>query len=81
MKYTYRQAIELEIKALDKVYDIAGALRDTAIGVEKDVFNQIRGNVGEVASQLRTLNNRMADHRAAIQLEGNYDIKITIDDL
>jgi len=81
MKYTYRQAIQIEIGAIEKVYDIAGALRDTAIGIEKDVFNEIRKQTRDLSLALQRLDNRMADHRASIELEGNYDIKITVEDL
>jgi len=67
MKYTYRQAIQIEIGAIEKVYDIAGALRDTAIGIEKDVFNEIRKQTRDLSLALQRLDNitewRITGHR------------------
>ena len=41
MKHTYRQAIQLQIAGMEKMYDIAGALRDTAIHL-KVIYNQLK---------------------------------------
>jgi len=76
---TYREAIQLQIKALQEIYDNAGALRDAAAGYEKDVFNAVRRKLPDVWAFLQELDNAMQDERAMMQLKGNYELHISAD--
>ncbi len=61
---TYRELIQDIIDSIDKVYDRAGALRDTAATNEKNIFNETRRVTGELLSQWRHFGNSLSDGRA-----------------
>lgn len=77
---TYRDAIQLQIKALQEIYDNAGSLRDVAGNdYEKEAFNSLRRSLPLVWNVLQKVDNRMPDSTARQILKGDYQLKITID--
>jgi hypothetical protein len=76
---TYREAIQLQIKALQEIYDNAGSLRDAAVSYEKEVFNNVRRRLPEVWSFLQELDNSLGAGQAAKELRGNYELHISSD--
>lgn len=71
----YREAIQIQIAALQQIYDNCGGLRDVAAGPEKDAFNALRGGLIPLWSKLQTLDNNLPDHRAEYKLKGNYIVE------
>jgi hypothetical protein len=78
---TYREAIQIQIKALQQLYDNAENLRDVATDEEKECFNALRRNLPALWSLLQGIDNRMPDSHAAYELKGDYSIKITTDNI
>lgn len=77
---TFRTAIQLQIKALQEIYDNAEALRDV-VGDQQDkaAFNYTRRNLPEVWHVLQQLDNRMNEGLASYELKGDYSIHATDD--
>ena len=73
---TYRDAIQIQIKALQDIYDHAEALRDVATEDEKEAWNNVRRLLPSVWGPLQKVDNRLSDQRAAYQLKGNYSIQV-----
>ncbi len=73
---TYREAIQIQIAAVQKIYDNCGALRDAATGEEKRYWNDMRGGLGALWPVLQRLDNSLRDERASMQLEGNYPVVV-----
>lgn len=69
---TYREAIQIQIRALQQVYDNAEGLRDAALDSEKKTWNFLRKQLPSVWGKLQKLDNSMTDQRGAEPLEGNY---------
>lgn len=65
---TYRELIQDIIAQLDQAYDKCGALRDAAVGAEKEPFNFARGQIGEAMRKFHTLDNSLSDKRASMVL-------------
>ncbi len=65
---TYREQIQRLIQVLDLAYDLAGGIRDTAKGKEKDAFNMTRKITAEIMRELKRLEYDLDDERAEIEL-------------
>ncbi len=78
---TYREQIQRLIQIIDLGYDLAGAMRDTAVGPEKETFNLIREFTGECLGNLKRLDNHLDGNRAAMELGDNFEkyIKKTLE--
>jgi len=63
---TYKEEVYRLIELLDVAYDIAGGLRDKAVGGEKEAFNITRGRVGEAISSLRQMSRIIPADRANV---------------
>lgn len=74
---TYREAIQIQIKALQDIYDHAEALRDVATEDEKEAFNNIRRHLPSVWGPLQKIDNALSNIRAEYQLKGNYSLHVT----
>lgn len=75
---TYREAIQIQIKALQDIYDNAEALRDVASDeVEKAAWNNVRRLLPDVWGPLQKLDNNLSSSKAAYELKGDYELKIT----
>lgn len=72
---TYQQAIQIQIRALQQVYDNIGALRDVATEEDKKHCNVVRGALPSVWNQLQKIddNTSIPDHK----LTGDYSIHET----
>jgi hypothetical protein len=74
----YREAIQIQIAALQKVYDNAASLRDLASNdQEKEAWNNVRRSLPSVWSPLQNLDNSLTDEGAQYKLRGEYSINIT----
>lgn len=71
---TYREAVQIQIQALQVIYDNAEGLRDAATEKEKDAWNLLRKNLRPLWGALQKVDNEMSDSRAAYQLKGNYKV-------
>lgn len=71
---TYREAIQIQIQALQQVYDNAECLRDAATDEEKEVWNFLRRQLPDVWGRLQKLDNRLAGRRAGYELRGRYPV-------
>jgi hypothetical protein len=79
---TYREAIQIQIRAMMEIYDNAGGLRDVASDeIEKDVYNTIRRDMPKLWAGLQQLDNRLSKTAAAYELKGNYSVKVTKEDV
>jgi hypothetical protein len=74
---TYREAIQIQIKALQDIYDHAEALRDVAFDNEKEHWNQVRRLLPEVWRPLQKIDNSLSGIDANYKLKGNYSINVT----
>jgi len=80
---TYREALKIQIHALDNIYDNAEALRDCTDydNLGKDAWNLTRGRISEIIGMLRKHNGLLKDKEAYDVLKGDYSIKVTIKDI
>lgn len=69
---TYREQIQRLIQVIDLAYDLAGALRDSAIETEKEAFNTTRLDTQNAGCVLRNLDNRLGT-RAKMPLGDSFD--------
>jgi hypothetical protein len=74
---TYREAIQIQIAALQKIYDHAEALRDVADDKEKEAWNQVRRLLPDVWGPLQKVDNNLSDVDANYKLKGNYSLNLT----
>jgi hypothetical protein len=74
---TYREAIQIQIAALQKIYDYAEALRDVASEDEKEAWNNARRLLPNVWSPLQKIDNALSAPAAEYKLRGNYSVTIT----
>jgi len=74
---TYREAIQIQIRALQQVYDNCEGLRDAATDKEKEVWNFLRGNLSKLWSPLQKLDNGLSNERAEYKLHGIYNVEET----
>lgn len=75
---TFRTALQIQIKALQDIYDNAEGLRDIA-GV--DEMNFLRSYLPQLWEPLRDLDNRMTNQLAAFELKGNYSVIVKEDSI
>jgi hypothetical protein len=74
---TYRNAIQIQIKALQEVYDNAEGLRDIAkIEIEKEAFNGLRRWLPKLWGELQKIDNKLSNQDAAYNCKGNYVVEI-----
>jgi hypothetical protein len=78
---TYREAIQIQIKALQEIYDNAGALRDVATGLDKEAYNFVRTYLPSIWAKLQRVDNSLNDLEAKEKLNGNYSININSKDI
>lgn len=79
---TFREAIQIQIKALQDVYDNAEALRDCVEEVkQKDAFNIMRGRLPNLWTLYQELDNSMDQSLADYELKGDYSIKVNAEDI
>lgn len=69
---TYRDFVQDIISDIDKLYDKIGALRDTAVTNEKNVYNDSRGTLGAMLTQWRHFDNSLPDERAALKIDRDW---------
>jgi hypothetical protein len=74
---TYREAIQIQIAALQKIYDHAEVLRDVATETEKAHWNQVRRLLPQVWGPLQKIDNDLSVVDSNCKLKGNYSINIT----
>lgn len=77
----YREAIQIQIKVLQDVYDNAEALRDVATEEEKEAFNNLRRYLPALWQPLQKIDNSLSDKRAAYKLQGNYSVIVNEDNI
>lgn len=73
---TYRQAVQIQIATLQKLYDNADNLRDCATEDEKAAWNFLRKTLPGCWSALQSIDNRMPYAQAQQKLKGDYSINI-----
>lgn len=79
---TFREAIQIQIKALQDLYDNAEGLRDCVEeGPQKEAFNNARRLLPGIWGQYQKLDNSMSEGLAGYDLRGDYSIKITKEDV
>lgn len=79
---TYRDAIQIQIKALQEIYDNAGHLRDVAsYEAEKEVYNNIRRQLPALWGGLQKIDNNLSVVAARYEVKGDYSIKISVQDI
>jgi hypothetical protein len=67
---TYREAIQSYIEIVEKLYDIAGGLRDHAdTGTEKSFWNSARQQTRDLSDNMRRLDNLLPAAQASMSLE------------
>ena len=71
---TFREAIQIQIKALQEIYDNAEGLRDVAANEE---MNLLRSQLPTLWSALQRFDNKMGDQLAGYLLKGNYSVNVT----
>lgn len=71
---TYRTAVQIQIKALQEIYDNMGYLRDKATMEDKEGFDYVRRHLPAVWGALQKVDNEttIPDHK----LKGDYSIKV-----
>lgn len=75
---TYREAIQIQIKALQEVYDNAEGLRDLAGSEsEKFAFNNLRKHLPALWAPLQTLDNNLTRQEADHKCLGTYRVQVT----
>jgi hypothetical protein len=73
---TYREAIQIQIDALQSIYDNCEGLRDIAFTMkEKEAFNTLRRTLPTLWDVLQKVDNNLQPSEAAYQCKGNYSIK------
>lgn len=75
---TFREAIQIQIKTLHKVWENADNLRDIA---GQNEWNHVRRELRKIWEPLQALDNRMSDEVAAFQLKGDYSVHVTKEDI
>jgi hypothetical protein len=71
----YREAIQIQIAALQKIYDNAEGLRDVAGDEqEKEAWNFMRKVLPALWQRLQKLDNSLRPSVANYKLKGNYSI-------
>ena len=70
----YREAIQIQIAALQNIYDNCEGLRDAASEDEKTAWNTTRFMLQKTWPVLQKLDNTMTDNRAQLQLKGIYNV-------
>lgn len=65
---TYRDNIQELIRSIWENYDKTGALRDCAVGMEKNACNNARGKLYDAAIALSELDNSLTADRANSKL-------------
>lgn len=74
---TYRESIQIQIKALQQIYDNAEGLRDVAFSEpEKKVYNNMRKNLPALWHDLQRLDNSLPQSAADYQCKGNYSVVV-----
>ena len=74
---TYREALQIQIKALQDIYDNAEGLRDCATSEGKEAFNYLRRNLPKMWELLQKEDNTMHETFAFYQCKGDYSITVT----
>jgi hypothetical protein len=70
---TYREQIERLIEVVDLAYELAGSLRDTAVGNEKEPFNTTRHILSDAVTHLHWLDDQLSDKRTSMPLGDKFD--------
>jgi hypothetical protein len=80
---TYRQALHIQIRALDEIYDNAGSLRDCTNyeNFGKDAYNGLRDKVGKTIGDLKKHDDRLSDSEAKKEVKGDYSINFGLKDV
>ena len=73
---TFREAIQIQIEALQEVYDNANNLRDLADENEKELFNNVRRYLPAIWGEFQKIDNGLSLQAAAYVVNGDYSIKI-----
>lgn len=73
---TFREAIQIQIKALQTIYDNTEGLRDIAEGDQKDSFNFLRGTLPAVWLKLRELDRNLSSTDAKYKCTGTYNVQV-----
>jgi hypothetical protein len=74
----YREAIQIQIKALQDIYDNAGGLRDVSFSSsETEAWNNVRRLLPSVWGPLQNVDDSLADQKANHQLKGDYSINVS----
>jgi hypothetical protein len=73
---TYREAVQIQVSALQRLYDNADCLRDCATDEEKAAWNYLRKVLPGCWSALQSIDNRMDYAQANQKLKGNYSFHI-----
>jgi hypothetical protein len=73
----YREAIQLYQDAAEKLYDLAGVLRDYAEGFEKEHWNDARRQSRELSHNMQRLDTKLPNGKADMILGFEFtNIKI-----
>lgn len=78
---TYRDALQIQIKALQDVYDNLANLRDRGTREEKAQFNYVRFNLPSMWEPLQRVDNALSDAAAAQEMRGDYSVNVTAQDI
>lgn len=78
---TYREAIQIQIKALQDIYDNAEGLRDIATEQDKEAFNNLRRYLPPLWQMLQKVDNNLSKADANYQCKGDYSIKVTTENI
>lgn len=79
---TYREAIQIQIKTMQEIYDNAEGLRDVAISqTEKEAYNNIRRHMPDLWKALQKVDNNLTDKQASYSLTGDYSILVNTDNV
>lgn len=75
---TFRQALQIQIKALQEIYDNAEGLRDLATGEdEKYAFNNLRRHLPNLWGPLQKLDNSLTRAGADYKCMSTYRVEVT----
>ena len=79
---TFRQALQIQIKALQEIYDNAEGLRDLADDEnEKFAFNNLRKHLPGLWGPLQNLDNRLSREAADYKCLSTYRVEVTEKDI
>lgn len=79
---TYRAAIQIQIEALQKIYDNAEGLRDCCdTDEQKEAFNSLRRSLPILWRILQNVDNNMEEKTAQYETRGNYSIAVNYDSI